>query len=70
MSPMAQFMLDFTGIFILVAVVYLAFINRNKMDVHNLKNSDEIRVILTRFDINPVRINYKQFVVYLYNHQT
>lgn len=65
MSPMAQFMLDFTGIFILVAVVYLAFINRNKMDVHNLKNSDEIRVILTRFDINPVRINYKQFVVVL-----
>ena len=65
MSPMTQFILDFSGIFIIVAVIYLAFINRNKMDVHNLKDNDEIRVILTKYDINPVRIKYKQFVVIL-----
>ena len=65
MNPVAQFMLDFTCIFLLVEKLGLISINGNKMDLKNLKKSDEIRVILTRFDINPVRINYKQFVIVL-----
>ena len=76
MNEVLKSLIEFVGLFIIVFLVY-KLLYRKKKDFNKLKNTDEVRAFIIKYDLDVRQINYKKllnvlilintFIIYLSN---
>ena len=58
MNEVLKSLIEFVGLFIIVFLVY-KLLYRKKKDFNKLKNTDEVRAFIIKYDLDVRQINYK-----------
>ena len=56
------YLLDFIGIFLIVYIVYVVFINRRRKELEKLKKSNEVVIFIRRYNLNMKKVTYKKLL--------
>ncbi len=62
MNIYLQCLIDFIGIFLVILIVYKVFINRKRKDYEALKKSNEVRIIIDRYNLDMKKVKYKNLL--------
>ena len=61
MNEVLKSLIEFVGLFIIVFLVY-KLLYRKKKDFNKLKNTDEVRAFIIKYDLDVRQINYKKLL--------
>ena len=61
MNEVVKSLIEFVGLFIVVFAVY-KLLYRKKKDFNKLKNTDEVRAFIVKYDLDVRQINYKKLL--------
>ncbi len=61
MNEVLKSLIEFVGLFIVVFLVY-KLLYRKKKDFNKLKNTDEVRSFIIKYDLDVRQINYKKLL--------
>ena len=61
MNEVLKSLIEFVGLFIVVFLVY-KLLYRKKKDFNKLKNTDEVRAFIIKYDLDVRQINYKKLL--------
>lgn len=59
METLLKFLWDFVLMFLLVAIVYLVFINKKRKEYSKLNKNDVIHLFIARYNLDMRKIKYK-----------
>ena len=61
MNEVLKSLIEFVGLFIVVFLIY-KLLYRKKKDFNKLKNTDEVRAFIIKYDLDVRQINYKKLL--------
>ncbi len=61
MNEVLKSLIEFVGLFIIVFLIY-KLLYRKKKDFNKLKNTDEVRAFIIKYDLDVRQINYKKLL--------
>ena len=59
MNTILLFLKDFVVLFIIVLIVYFVFLNKKRKDYSKLKQNDEIKLFIARYNLDMKKTKYK-----------